>query len=1409
MASVYFTTQPGSSVYEQRQWADPNRLALNEELRREACERPLLKQALPNVAPGEMSIGVELPFGASHPILSVWKQGTGDRVALTYDRYSQDPFLRDYALFQCNLSANPPQIVRGTTAHPPAAPPPLAETLGQAQQAAQRDQAAPLHQILQQQQEHASQMAHHYTGLLNTMHAEQQKQNAQFMHLLGQQHHLIQYIQQYHDYLSGRSDAHHAALLHGYNQNWQAFTTQLINDQRRAQRDLANALDTRYGILLQQNRDQLNLILAHLRAQGPVLHAPIPAAAPPAAPAAPPTPRRRAPPPPVVAPAAADEAAPRPPQNFEPLAARHRAVLEERDALQAQLEQADNQHREQLAATQAEVQATLVQIEGHHRARLEQVDRHQREVLAQQAQQHHDHLAAAREEREQQNQRYQEGLAAAEARLAAAREELGQQHEAAQAGLQQHYQAQLATAEEAAAEQRQRVQQLTAELREKILPAEADARVNAVTQRWRLIFKGQRKEFTDLRDKCERLETTLRTNEGERTRLAEALAALQAVHALCGQRPPTPKRAPSPEAAAPAAAAAAAADPAEEQLDALPADLLRRSIDPFVVPVDARILAPAGETLRVLLAADQDDARILPLALYVATHNSAVLRNDPAFLRWVAQTAMRGDGGLAFGTLALALAEPGKQSGPFMAAVEEGQRLAAAQKAAEPDWRNWAKKAVAEDGILGPRLQTALQAERTEALPHHFTEMSLIEQLNSTMNPNNCLAHTRLQDTKVKEWQAAWRAREQQIRGVIDRVLSTAQIGDDVPDQDLPVQSTPVQNQPLGNVVDVRAAICTRLEERTGLATNAKTCDLLAHNVVETGEWPPLIKRALLSQNPEELRHMGQLLYDYIALRIPPKLGGEIARSSDLDWLQKERTPEEGTTLLFDLLQKREQMPKLKSDGPFAYPMMQNQAYWMQNFYRHLSGQNGEPIYADAGTGKTATAELAVRFMRARIGTPVYFLSPFPIEVAGMENRLFERGARDIVLEGERGPVIVDEGHLLHPDAEIRFRDGAALPLIMTATPTIPQNGYPAFKKEQLAPKYRPQLEETERTLTGEEERLRKVRDKYYNQWVLAQASEMKGRIQACAQYLPWAQSGRFSLKPATREDLQEYRGRLANWKNLRERYPNDVYRNINQRDIRFDARAQQLFTQTIGGLDHLLSTQPDDAALGINTSHRDGLARKRDALARKVSKWEAAVDPNAAQYEANRRKKEEAFRLADYHQVDAGQDIVAFAAARAEETREQYIQFIFPTLRLTEETKADIKARLPQRTVMLYDQTNMQGGDYGADSFAGPQHDIEQFIICTGEQNDLTENDLLQAIRRRRGASTLPTRLYASQASKEAFLADARANQIRLERAAIRREAERKIARKREKIGRAENERWRIPILEEQVGYFKQWAGI
>ena len=108
------------------------------------------------------------------------------------------------------------------------------------------------------------------------------------------------------------------------------------------------------------------------------------------------------------------------------------------------------------------------------------------------------------------------------------------------------------------------------------------------------------------------------------------------------------------------------------------------------------------------------------------------------------------------------------------------------------------------------------------------------------------------------------------------------------------------------------------------------------------------------------------------------------------------------------------------------------------------------------------------------------------------------------------------------------------------------------------------------------------------------------------------------------------------------------------------------------------------------------------------------------------------------------------------------------------------------ERVVILYDETNMQGGDFEPHSRASADHEVEQFIFCNvhegGRPNrseTLSENDLLQAQRRRRGESQRPSFVHGTQPSGDHFLRDTAGNQKALEQHWALRDTAEKIARK------------------------------
>jgi hypothetical protein len=113
-----------------------------------------------------------------------------------------------------------------------------------------------------------------------------------------------------------------------------------------------------------------------------------------------------------------------------------------------------------------------------------------------------------------------------------------------------------------------------------------------------------------------------------------------------------------------------------------------------------------------------------------------------------------------------------------------------------------------------------------------------------------------------------------------------------------------------------------------------------------------------------------------------------------------------------------------------------------------------------------------------------------------------------------------------------------------------------------------------------------------------------------------------------------------------------------------------------------------------------------------------------------------------------------------------------------------------PGITVMIYDRTNLQGGDYAALSQASLEHPIDQFIFYNFSNVKefnlaaVSENDAYQAMRRSRGKTVLPrTRVIALDPTPQQFLEGLAKRQKMLESMWAAKYAAHKIARKLLKV--------------------------
>jgi hypothetical protein len=994
-------------------------------------------------------------------------------------------------------------------------------------------------------------------------------------------------------------------------------------------------------------------------------------------------------------------------------------------------------------------------------------------------------------------------------------------------------------------------------------------------------------------------------------RFRTELEDLREIHARC-PRPASPAAAEEPQplenrvevqsalADEPVGAAAAAAlEQSPFDWRGIPLAIREGNLSPLAEPENEKMLDRVKEALGALLERRDGDESVLHLAIYYANYRPEELRRDnrlfPALVAWAAEQSRQGRLNSAkITTLALALGDEGALCGPLFLAVQEADRFRAAL--AESDPKAWAQKLLASQSLdrsqkyLKERLQKELQAE-APAIPRN--DISLEAQLRNPFNPKQKVMMGKGSTTEQDQGAALYEQRERIIAQAIENTLSAQSLEGGIRAfgnaADQPLQQTDSavhenwlsmpsdaleRDRRLGDAqrgafgAGVQNALLRRLCAATGLGSEQEfaAVDQLARCVVGTGRLPPLLSRALSKGNRQELLVVAQLLYDYAALQTAPKQRyEEIALHNAWNWLTENRTPEDGAAALCGLMHECHQSHQFRQgDMPFAYPMTRNQAFWTQQIHNHMTGHKANPIYAEASAGKTSTAELAVRFCRRQLGIEktVYFFSPFPVRVQDMENRLFQRGQRELHVDVDNAAVIVDEAHLFPPEGLVLSRNGReTAPLLMTATPIIPENDYIDFKRNMLAPRYRERVAEIERDVQQVDEAVSQA-------LIARHVGNIDRLLPDCTKYLPLARGEfykrykrQFGLfispmispelriqtprngQPVTEEEIDAavlFKEQFVSWRDATK--TRDTYPNLNNQNVAFDKTAQRKFNQIIQEFDSLIQLLRDAKARGVGVSlvqqNAENLsqlqARKRDLeqlqrkFERKIAKWEAAQDPNAEQYAQVREQKRRLFAEIDYEQrpkMALGEG-AEFAAQQFRTAQTNAVQLIFPGVRFDEASLRELLSRVSPavyrgergenietdliskgtRFAMLYDETNMQGGDFEHLSFASPEgDDIDQRIYFNiDDRGTVTESDLLQALRRRRGTSALRPHVYGTQATKEEFLAQARRNQEEIEAIAARHDALQRIARKKRKEKRHPIEQ---DLLKDKIAYRNQFV--
>ncbi len=958
----------------------------------------------------------------------------------------------------------------------------------------------------------------------------------------------------------------------------------------------------------------------------------------------------------------------------------------------------------------------------------------------------------------------------------------------------------------------------------------------------------------------ETLDAQIAKTAAERDAVRRELAALQAVHAACSQQPVM-----VPERAAAAAIAHVRVALPRQQLADLPREIIEGRLE--VLAQEPDYFADVEGTLGEILSGQREDADALHLAIYLASADPIGFRESELFPELLKWASVKASGGLdegelkKFSTLSRALSKPGSYCEPLHLSLREGQIFSEmVASAGREGHRQWAKNLLLKENPTESERHFIAQLtdkfrsdDGVEALPRNLPQFTLEGQLTSNIgDPSLYLdSHSRAQSSHKDTWVEKYQARERVISGLIDELLTPESLHKRVEafaikeDQKLDRNDAPVDERWLRTVqgIDargqhrdisfsgVRRALLERFKTNSGLYGSEETCDVLARGIAETGGIPPLFRKIL---SPQELLVTAQLFYDYMALHDAPKGGHEkIAVHSDWDWLIEGKEPKEATELLFGLMKKWQNRPEFqREEGDFAYPITEAQADWAHKLYKHLRGGGADPIYADAGRGKTSIVKLAVDFCEKHLpecrDTTVHLLGPSKIA----------RNAGLIVIPvddvNSRHAVIVDEGHLLLPDARIVIKSGGIevekTPLIMTATPTIPKKDTVAFKQGPLTDALREEIPLIQGQLVEIEESVEREMDALHKNYIASCAKKIKDQIPACSANMPNARSERYTHIVKEAQDfltdpfayestnaVEALREQLSSW--VRDCDRRGPYYSMFKKYVELNARLLQSMIDDLSTLINALERRPAEEVLlpfatggGLQdlVTRRDDLRQLDREIRGKIEKWSGLSDIEAREYERVESEKKRFVEAVRYEQMRNLTDLDEIAAAAADQlakSQEEYVQLIFPGVRFDaidfgrfrrilgrdapvhfvyQGSEGDRAAN--QKVVMLYDETNMQGGDFGPLSFAG-EHEIDQFVFFNtkGRSETLSENDLLQALGRRRGTSRLDPHVYGTQEGIGDFLAQAHRNQKRLEAEAALRDASIRIARKVHKLGNLE----------------------
>ncbi|MBI2742813.1 MAG: hypothetical protein HYX48_02740 [Chlamydiales bacterium] len=993
--------------------------------------------------------------------------------------------------------------------------------------------------------------------------------------------------------------------------------------------------------------------------------------------------------------------------------------------------------------------------------------------------------------------------------------------------------------------------------------------------------------------------------------LEAELNALRALHAKCGEKvveviSPPPARAPErlerkrdptaeAEAAKKAQAAAAAAqvaaldkpDPSiEEAIDAI----RRGDLTQYLTNPRAELAARAAEELAKALTEGAKPSEIYALATYTALVSPQKI--DKAKLKqWLIQRAMESE---KLGkkeqrlrhSLLSALSD--KDLANALQGLEEVRALIVSKRN-EGGYAliEWARGLIASKGektiieslfidLLTRELRDLDKGAKTLWVPNGKNKpensYSLIEQLRQNPKYDHIAADSR----DCAGWDTILAEREEQIMGAIgkcldlntwNKVLTHAKFaGEIVPSTLAPVSDEEIQTAidkgrreggRTGVLQNIQKHVVGRIAKLTGLTAptdgnKINACFQEIAKCARTGKFSPLLDRILKQHGGRELLYLAKMLYYYQACE-NAKPGFIAAAHHHWEWLTRGKTDGQSAERLIQLLNTLQEDPNFKGGVLTA-----DQVKWARGLHNLYTSEQGSPIFAEAGKGKTVTAQFMMRLL-PRMGIEkrtVHFVSPFANSIEGMRCHTPEtfEGVLRIPASSLNDIVLVDEAHLLAPDKELSCRvllvkDGVereVFPLLITATPVIPVDGTKAFKQEQLK-RYSEQLEKLNIEIHQRKEQIAEIKLKAFHQAVQNIYNEIlavrNDVVKHLSQFiLGEGQRKKFGdridalLVALKKGDIAEIKEELRvilnadiNKRDSSNARLKAIQLGLDQLKREEQSRSQKKDTSTYIPLQKL-QNRFRDALMELNKLMVSGievdstseeraahaeiarLEKMADAIQEKVVKWKTAgVDQapteNESYFAALPEKRKEAIGSCEYistqHLVKLTPELGAqcVSALYKKGGVKDAVQLIFPGVRFQSKefgplisklrelyaqekrpvrfvyqdshTDAGLKfegrevrgnkwviefngsekprmvsleefskkEQAPGVTVMLYDRSNLQGGDFGDLSRAVEGRDISQFILYNFTDVEglnpariASENDLYQALRRRRG---------------------------------------------------------------------------